>query len=57
MTWLEMLEDPDVARLEYRVESDRWGNLVMSPPPNSWHARNQFGVGTILERLLPLGFA
>lgn len=34
MTWLEILEDPNVARLEFRVESDCWGNLVMSPPPN-----------------------
>lgn len=56
MTWLEILEDPDVARLEYRVESDRWGNLLMSPPPSSWHGRHQFGIGTILERLLPNGF-
>lgn len=56
MTWEDILQDPEVARLEYRVESDRWGDLVMSPPPNSWHGRHQFGIGSMIERLLPHGF-
>ncbi|HEV7406134.1 MAG TPA: Uma2 family endonuclease [Chthoniobacteraceae bacterium] len=55
MTWQEILEDPDVARLEYRVESDRWGNLVMSPPPSSWHGDVQSEITTLLGRLLPHG--
>ncbi len=31
MTWSEVCEDKLLATLPYRMESDRWGNIVMSP--------------------------
>jgi len=41
MTWSEICEDKLLATLPYRIESDRWGNVVMSPPPRSRHAEYQ----------------
>ena len=48
MTWAEICEDKFLATLPYRIETDRWGNLVMSPPPRSRHAEYQ---GEILRLL------
>lgn len=48
MTWTEICEDKFLATLPYRIETDRWGNLVMSPPPKSRHAEYQ---GEILRLL------
>lgn len=36
-SWTDICDDPLLARLPYRIETDRWGNLVMSPPPNRRH--------------------
>jgi Uma2 family endonuclease len=47
-SWAEICEDPFLAQLPYRIETDRWGNLVMSPPPRSRHAEYQ---GEIVHRL------
>jgi hypothetical protein len=41
MTWSEICEDKLLATLPYRIESDRWGNIVMSPPPRSRRAEYQ----------------
>jgi Uma2 family endonuclease len=49
VTWAEICEDKFLATLPYRIESDRWGNLVMSPPPRSRHAELQ---GEILRLLI-----
>ncbi|MBI4664692.1 MAG: Uma2 family endonuclease [Verrucomicrobia bacterium] len=46
MTWAEICDDKLLATLPYRIESDRWGNIVMSPPPRSRHAEYQ-GVITV----------
>lgn len=29
MTWTEVVEDQFLATLPYRIETDRWGHLVM----------------------------
>jgi len=41
MTWSEICEDKLPATLPYRIESDRWGNIVMSPSPRSRQAEYQ----------------
>lgn len=48
--WQELLADPELARLPYRIEMDRLGRTIMSPPPAYRHARY---VGKI-TRLLQL---
>ena len=41
MTWAEICEDKFLNSVEWRVESDRWGNVVMSPPPRFRHVEYQ----------------
>src|SRR5438445_7564099 len=49
MTWAEICEDELLATLPYRIESDRWGNIVMSPPPRSRHAEYQAAITVLLH--------
>jgi Uma2 family endonuclease len=48
MTWEEICEDKLLAALPYRIESDRWGNIVMGPLPGR-HGEYQ-GEITVLLR-------
>src|SRR6184192_3812395 len=49
MTWAEICEDELLATLPYRIESDRWGNIVMSPPPRSRHGEYQTEIAMLLR--------
>ena len=53
--WAELLADPELARLPHRIETDRHGHIVMSPPPAPAHGKKQNRIGTILEQLLSNG--
>ena len=53
--WDELLADPEVAKLEFRVETDRYGNLIMSPPPAPNHGSFQVEIGYLLRTLKPKG--
>jgi Uma2 family endonuclease len=55
MTWKQICADPVVAELPYKVESDQWGNIVMSPPPGMDHSRQQSKIAVLLNQLLPGG--
>lgn len=55
MTWAEVCEDKFLATLPYRIETDRWGNLVLSPPPRSRHAEYQGEISVLLSRLMSGG--
>ena len=49
--WRQLLADPELARLPYRVETDRHGHILMSPPPAPAHGKKQNRIGTLLEQL------
>jgi Uma2 family endonuclease len=49
MTWAEICEDKFLASLPYRIETDRWGHLVMSPPPRSRHGEYQAEITVLLH--------
>ena len=51
--WRQLLADPELARLPYRVETDRHGHILMSPPPAPAHGKKQNRIGTLLEQFLP----
>jgi Uma2 family endonuclease len=53
--WEELLDDPELARIEGRIETDRHGQIIMSPPPSPNHARYEYRIARLLEDLLPNG--
>jgi Uma2 family endonuclease len=53
--WAQLQADPELARLPYRIETDRLGRILMSPPPAPAHGKKQNRIGTLLEQLLPTG--
>lgn len=53
--WEKVLADSSLAGLPHRIETDRYGQIVMSPPPVPEHGEEQFDIGDRLHRLLPDG--
>jgi Uma2 family endonuclease len=53
--WEKVLENAELAALPYRIETDRNGQLIMSPPPASDHGEDQARIVALLARLLPGG--
>jgi Uma2 family endonuclease len=53
--WAELLADPALARIEGRVETDRHGHIIMSPPPAPFHGSFQLEIGYLLRRSLRRG--
>jgi Uma2 family endonuclease len=53
--WSELLGDPWLAGLPQRIETDRFGHVITSPPPAPLHGRYQFAIGKLLDRLMPGG--
>lgn len=51
MNWAEVLADPSLRDLPYKIELDRWGNIVMSPA-NNRHGYLQMRIGSLLESML-----
>ena len=43
--WAELLADPQMARIEGRVETNRYGHVIMSPPPAPSHGSYQLRIG------------
>ena len=50
--WSELLRDPALAKIEGRIETDRHGQILMSPPPGAKHGGYQFEIGFLLRRLM-----
>ncbi len=55
--WTEILADPELAKLPYRIETDQYGLIVMTPPPGFRHSSRQGEIITLLLSLLPAGRA
>ena len=53
--WDELLGDPEMMKVEGRFETDRHGQIILSPPPSAWHGSYQFRVADTLRDLLPSG--
>src|SRR6266446_1533165 len=53
--WAELLDDPELARIEGRIETDRHGHIIMSPPPAPSHGSFQVRIGYLLTDLMPRG--
>jgi Uma2 family endonuclease len=53
--WEELSRDPDLARIEGRIETDRHGQIIMSPPPAPSHGSFQSRIAFVLQQLLDRG--
>ena len=53
--WAELLADRELARFEGRIETDRHGHIIMSPPPAPSHGSFQLEIGHLLRQLMPNG--
>jgi Uma2 family endonuclease len=53
--WAELLVDPALAKFEGRIETDRHGHAIMSPPPAASHGRFQSRIAHILQTLMKKG--
>jgi len=53
--WAELLADTALARFEGRIETDRHGRILMSPPPAPRHGSLQARIAALLDSLMPRG--
>lgn len=53
--WAELVDDPELARLSCRIETDRFGHLIMSPSPAPDHGNRQSKLARLLARHLASG--
>jgi Uma2 family endonuclease len=53
--WAELQADPEMAKIEGRVETDRFGHVVMSPPPAPNHGSYQLRIGALLDASIRTG--
>ena len=53
--WEELLADKELAKVEGRIETDRYGRVIMSPPPAPSHGSLQSEIVFQLRSLLPHG--
>jgi Uma2 family endonuclease len=53
--WRELLNDPALAGIEGRIETDRHGHILMAPPPAPRHGSYQSEIAYHLRHLLSYG--
>ena len=54
MTWEDILADRSLRDLPYKIETNRYHKIIMSPA-SAWRGNFEYEVGLLLGRLLPLG--
>lgn len=50
--WEWLVADPELAKLEGRIETDRHGYILLTPPLEPAHGTRQFEIGYQLRKLL-----
>ncbi len=53
--WDKLSADTELAKLPFRIESNEFGQVVMSPLPAPSHGRRQFRVAKFLEEFMECG--
>ncbi|HMJ66819.1 MAG TPA: Uma2 family endonuclease [Candidatus Binatia bacterium] len=53
--WAEVLKDPEWAKYDWRIETDRYGYVIMSPPPAASHGGYQSEIAYLLRVKIPDG--
>ena len=52
MTWADVVAHPALQDLPFKIEQDRYGRILMSPPPRVQHSRLQGRLLRLLEEHL-----
>jgi Uma2 family endonuclease len=52
--WTDICEDPVLQELPYKIQTDKWGNIVMSPATNE-HGMYQAKIVSLLSRFMSTG--
>jgi Uma2 family endonuclease len=53
--WERLVGDAALAALDFRIETDRHGQMIMSPPPAPSHGNKQSRIARYLGNLIPAG--
>jgi Uma2 family endonuclease len=53
--WTEVLRDPRLADMSERIETNRYGHILMSPGAAPRHGLRQNKIGSLLDALMPHG--
>src|ERR1043165_5487607 len=53
--WAEVLANSEFRQVPGRIETDRHGRIIMSPPPAPRHSRLQHKIESLLEKLMRPG--
>jgi Uma2 family endonuclease len=53
--WEQALANPELRKIEGRIETDRHGRIIMSPPPTPQHGEYQANIAHLLRQLMPNG--
>ena len=53
--WTELIGDPVLAKIEGRVETDRYGHVITSPPPVARHGSYQSEIAYLIRTLMHTG--
>jgi Uma2 family endonuclease len=51
--WQEISSDHDLVEAPERIETDAYGNILMSPPPDGDHQKRSYRITRLFEDLLP----
>lgn len=54
MGWTDICEDPQLRDLPYKIQTDKWGNIVMTPATNE-HGIYQAKIVTLISKLVEQG--
>jgi Uma2 family endonuclease len=54
MTWDQICADPSLQNLPYKIETNEWGQIIMSPA-KFWHSSRQGRISGILHSLAESG--
>lgn len=54
LTWEEIMADRSLRDLPYKIETNRYNKIIMSPA-SAWHGNYEFRLGRMLESLLKGG--
>ena len=54
MNWADICQDPLLKDLPYKIQTDRWGNIVMSPASNE-HGIYQAKIIALMSKLIDIG--